>query len=243
MFLGPLRTLLFSAALWLPLSFFVWFYLSTILVMPVAWLAQAVLTGWMPEIFTGGEQQGYLVTMFTSLPVDQGALPPGVDPSMVAPISIEVNPMIYGYSFPVLIGLVMATPLLLRQRAMQISIALACLWPVQSFGVVFDVLKSLRFETGTVGIAAMENVGLSANLLAFCYQAGYLILPAVFPIFLWVAMNKDFIQRLVTVDDDRLEEVAYGVAEPKPKLTPTPQPEAKPAAISGGPSERKEPGS
>ena len=44
----------------------------------------------------------------------------------------------------------------------------------------------------------MESVGLSANLLAFCYQAGYLILPAVFPIFLWVAMNRRFIERLVT---------------------------------------------
>ncbi len=217
MFLGPLRTLLFSAALWLPLAFFIWFYLSAILVMPVRWLAELVLVSWMPHIFTGSEQSGYLVTMFTQLPIDQGMLPPGVDPSMVEPISIEVNPMIYGYSFPVLIGLVMATPLLLRQRALQIAIALACLWPVQSFGVVFDVLKSLRFESGNVGIAAMENVGLSANLLAFCYQAGYLILPAVFPIFLWVAMNREFIQRLVTVDDDRLEDVAYGVPEPKSK--------------------------
>lgn len=210
MFLGPLKTLLFSAALWLPLSFFVWFYLSALLVMPVRWLAEQVLVGWMPQIFTGSQQLVYMVTMFTSLPVDQGMLPPGVDPSMVQPISIEVNPMIYGYSFPVLIGLVMATPLALRQRAMQISIALACLWPVQSFGVIFDVLKSLRFETGGVGVAALEQVGLSANLLAFCYQAGYLILPAVFPIFLWVAMNRRFIERLVTVDDDRLEDVAYG---------------------------------
>lgn len=218
MFLGPLRTLLFSAALWLPLSFFVWFYLSAILVMPVRWLAEKVLVGWMPHIFSGSEQAGYVVTMFTKLPVDQGMLPPGFDLSRGLPaITIDVNPMIYGYSFPVLIGLVMATPLLLRQRALQIGIALACLWPVQSFGVVFDVLKSLRFETGTVGIAAMENVGLSANLLAFCYQAGYLILPAVFPIFLWVAMNREFIQRLVTVDDDRLEDVAYGVAEPTSK--------------------------
>lgn len=219
MFLGPLRTLLFSAALWLPLAFFVWFYLSAILVMPVRWLAEQVLVSWMPHIFTASEQTGYLVTMFTKLPIDQGMLPPGIDPSMVQPISIDVNPMIYGYSFPVLIGLVMATPLLLRQRALQITIALACLWPVQSFGVVFDVLKSLRFETGTVGIVAMENVGLSANLLAFCYQAGYLILPAVFPIFLWVAMNREFIQRLVTVDDDRLEDVAYGVPDSKPRAT------------------------
>lgn len=210
MFLGPLKTLIFSAALWLPLSFVIWFTFSAVLVLPVRWLAETVLVGWMPQIFTGSEQLQYLVTMFTALPVDQGMLPPGVDPSMVEPISIEVNPMIYGYSFPVLIGLVMATPLALRQRMLQISIALACLWPVQSFGVIFDVLKSLRFESGAVGVAALDQVGLSANLLAFCYQAGYLILPAVFPIFLWVAMNRRFIERLVTVDDDRLEDVAYG---------------------------------
>ncbi|MCB1642145.1 MAG: hypothetical protein KDI37_10465 [Xanthomonadales bacterium] len=223
MFLGPLKTLLFSAALWLPLSFFVWFYLSAILVMPVRWLAEQVLVSWMPQIFTGSEQLRHLVTMFTVLPVDQGMLPPGVDPSMVQPISIDVNPMIYGYSFPVLIGLVMATPLKLRQRMLQIAIALACLWPIQSFGVVFDVLKSLRFESGDIGVAAIQGAGLSANLLAFCYQLGYLILPAVFPIFLWVAMNKRFIERLVTVDDDRLEDVVYG-GEKVPAERPTKSP-------------------
>ncbi len=210
MFLGPLRTLLFGAALWLPLAFFIWFYLSALLVAPVRWIAEKVLVGWMPEVFTGSEQAGYEINFLTTLPVDKAFLPPGVDPSEVAPLMFSVNPMIYGYSFPVLIGLVMATPLRMRQRAFQFAVSLACLWPMQAFGVVFDALKTLRFNVGPLGTQAVEAAGLSANLIAFCYQAGYLIFPAVMPIVIWVALNRAFIERLVTVDDDRLAEVVTG---------------------------------
>lgn len=211
MFLGPLRTLLFGAALWLPLAFFIWFYLSALLVAPVRWIAEKVLVGWMPEAFSGSEQAGYVINFVTRLPVDPALLPPGFDPSQGVPaVAIDVNPMIYGYCFPVLIGLVMATPLSFRQRLVQFVISLAVLWPIQAFGVVFDTLKSLRFEAGPAGVAAAEAAGLSANLIAYCYQMGYLILPAVLPIVLWVAMNRAFIERLVTVDDDRLAEVVSG---------------------------------
>lgn len=211
MFLGPLRTLLFGAALWLPLAFFIWFYLSSLLVAPVRWIAENVLVRWMPEVFSGSEQTNYVINFITRLPVDPALLPPGFDLSRGIPaVAIDVNPMIYGYCFPVLIGLVMATPLSFRQRAMQFCISLAVLWPVQAFGVVFDTLKSLRFEAGPAGVAAVEAVGLSANLIAYFYQLGYLILPAVLPVILWVAMNRSFIERLVTVDDDRLADVVSG---------------------------------
>ena len=216
MFLGPLRTLLFGAALWLPLAFFIWFYLSALLVAPVRWMAEKVLVGWMPEVFSGSEQAGYVINFVTRLPVDPALLPPGFDPSQGVPaVAIDVNPMIYGYCFPVLIGVVMATPLSFRRRAVQFVIALAVLWPVQAFGVVFDTLKSLRFEAGPAGMAAAEATGMSANLIAYCYQMGYLILPAVLPIVIWVAMNRSFIERLVTVDDDRLADVITGEDQDK----------------------------
>ncbi len=210
MFLGPLRTLLFGAALWLPLAFFIWFYLSALLIAPVRWIAEKVLVGWMPQVFSGSEQVGYEINFLTTLPVDKAFLPPGVDPSQLAPLVFGVNPMIYGYSFPVLIGLVMATPLRMRQRMLQFAISLALIWPIQAFGVVFDALKTLRFNVGAIGTQAVEAAGLSANLIAFCYQAGYLILPAVMPIVIWVALNRNFMERLVTVDDDRLADVVSG---------------------------------
>ena len=53
---GPLKSLLFLAVLWLPLSFFVWFYFAQLFVMPVAGLANWALEGWLPAVFDGYEQ-------------------------------------------------------------------------------------------------------------------------------------------------------------------------------------------
>lgn len=198
---GPLKSLLFLAVLWLPLSFFVWFYFAQLFVLPIAGLANWVLEGWLPGVFDGYEQSRHLITWFTTLPVDP-ALLAGIDTSQGTPaMVIEINPMIYGYCIPVLIGLVMATPLRGWQRAWQITIGLAILTAVQTFGTVFDTLKNLGLRAGPSGAQAVADAGISLDLIAFCYQFGYLVLPAITPVILWVLFNQAFIKGLVTEND------------------------------------------
>ena len=45
-FFGPIRTLIFAAALWLPLSFVVWFYFKQLFAFPVYLGAEAVMKTW-----------------------------------------------------------------------------------------------------------------------------------------------------------------------------------------------------
>ncbi len=59
---GPLKSLLFLAVLWLPLSFFVWFYFAQVFVMPIASLAFSVLQWLMPTTFAEVEQSGHMLT-------------------------------------------------------------------------------------------------------------------------------------------------------------------------------------
>lgn len=197
---GPLKSLLFLAVLWLPLSFFVWFYFAQLFVTPIAGLAHWVLEAWLPAVFDGYEQTRHLLAFFTTLPVDP-ALLAGVDLSQGTPaVVIEINPMIYGYCIPVLVGLVMATPLRGLERLWQISAGLAVLLAVQTFGSVFDVLKNLGLRAGPAGAQAVADAGISLDLIAFCYQFGYLVLPAITPVILWVLFNQAFIRGLVTED-------------------------------------------
>lgn len=197
---GPLKTLLFLAVLWLPLSFFVWFYFAQLWVTPIASLASTVLQTWLPQVFTGVEQTQHLLSFITTLPVDPAQLA-GMDLSQGRPaVVVDANPMIYGYSIPVLVGLVMATPLSNRRRALQVCIGLIVLLGVQTFGTVFDVLKSIGLQAGEEGARAIAEAGLSPNMIAFCYQFGYLVLPAITPVILWVMFNQPFIQSLVTAE-------------------------------------------
>ena len=196
---GPLKSLLFLAVLWLPLSFFVWFYFAQFFVWPISSMSLAVLQTWVPTVFAQVEQAGRLLTFVTTLPVMQDG--------RAGVALIEVDPMIYGYSIPVLVGLVMATPLRLRQRLWQIGLGGFVLTLVQTFGTVFDVLKSVGLRMGDVGTQAIADAGISLDLIAFCYQFGYLVLPAITPVILWVAFNQEFIRNLVTIEGSELPDV------------------------------------
>ncbi len=212
---GPLKTLLFLAVLWLPLSFFVWFYFAQLFVVPVAWLSSTVLEWWMPTVFSGVEQTRHMLSFITTLPVDPAQLA-GMDLSQGRPaVVVDVNPMIYGFCIPVLTGLVMATPLSSARRAFQVGVGVLVLLGVQVFGTVFDVLKSLGLQSGVEGANVIAEAGLSPNFIAYCYQFGYLVLPAITPVILWVMFNQQFIQSLVTTEGSDIPEEGTKLPETK----------------------------
>jgi len=207
MTLSPLREFALKALLWLPLSFVVWFVLAPLLVWPVGMAARAVLLALWPELFSGlvqGAQvvdhagqvlgsSGYLFELTTKILVradDGGRVGLGV-------LETTLNPMIYGYALPLFSGLTLATPASIRRRAGQIAVAFAAIWLAQTFGVVAESLKVVAFQAGAPGQAAAGKAGLQPNVIALAYQFGYLILPALVPVALWVGFNRSFIESLV----------------------------------------------
>ena len=211
MVLSPLRRFLLAALLWLPFAFFVWFYFAAPLVWPVIALTRFVLLTAWPQVFTAVSQgadlldaQGrmlehlpYLMQLSTSVLVDAAA--PGAAPRFGF-IEPTVNPMVYGYALPLFAGLVLATPVRLRQRLAQLSIGIPLLWLAQAFGVICESLKSVVIDAGPLGAEAAARAGLSLNLIALCYQFGYLILPSLVPAVLWIVCNRAFIELLIRRD-------------------------------------------
>jgi len=211
MALGPVRGFAFRALLWLPISFVFWFVCAPLMVWPALLLAKPVLLGALGEVWSaaalGGEfhdaagrvlgHAGYLVTL-TSVPV---AIPGGPgQPGGMAELQPVVNPMIYGYALPLFAGLVMATPVAPRRRLLQFALALVVIWLGQAFAIVAESLKVLAFDAGDAGAALVAGIGLPANAIALGYQLGYLILPAVLPVALWIGLNRRFIESLVDRD-------------------------------------------
>lgn len=191
---SEVRAVGLRALLWLPLSFFIWFAFASPLIWPVVQMAKVALLSIWPSLFSDIVQNGHSMEVTTRILVNQVA-PDGR--SGIGELILIQNPLLYGYSLPLFSGLVMAIPLTIRRRLFQFAVALVVMWIAQAFGVVAESLKVLAFNSGAAGANAIVAAGVSPDPVALAYQFGYLILPAVTPIALWLGLNKDFIESLV----------------------------------------------
>lgn len=211
MTLSPIREFALKAVLWLPLAFAIWFWLAPLWMFPALLIAKQVLLGVWGDLFSsvaqGGDvldaaghviaRAGYLVQLGTTVTVTVPAGPNG--PGGVGVLEPTINPMVYAYSLPLFAGLAMATPLTTRRRIAQLAFAFAVIWLTQAFGIVAESLKTLAFDAGDSGAAAIAHAGLAPSAIALVYQFGYLILPAVTPVALWIGLNRVFITLLTGV--------------------------------------------
>lgn len=203
MALSPIREFGLKAVLWLPLAFVVWFWAAPLWVWPAMLIAKQVLLGHWSALFEsvrlGGElldasgrvvdRAGYLVSLGTRVTVSVQGGTGVLEPTL--------NPMVYAWSLPLFGGLAMATPLSTGRRALQFALALAVIWVGQAFGIVAESLKTLAFDAGPGGAAAIAQAGLDANAIALAYQFATLVLPAIVPVALWIGLNRAFIETLV----------------------------------------------
>lgn len=184
-----LKRFLLAVLLWLPLAFLAWSLFADWLAYVPGRLVEWSLTGFWPQLFSGMEQHGSNYQVATGLMV--------ADPGgRMGQLVFDLNSMMYGYSLPLLAGLIMATPLSPARRALQMLLALPWLWLAQALGLASSALRLLAFDSGSQGVAAAAANGLSAEWIALWYQFTYLILPAVLPVLLWILMNRQFIDGL-----------------------------------------------
>lgn len=189
--LSPLRQFVISAALWLPACFTLWAVFAGVIVWPIARLTDLVLGGAFGELISDVVQLGAMLEIETRL---QTAAAPG---ERIGVLVLENNPLVYAWCIALFAGLVMATPLERRQWLVQLAIGIPVLLLTSTWGAVFDVLKLLTFDAGPLGAAAIARLGMAPDAVALGYQFGYLILPAVTPVALWVLLNRAFLEQLV----------------------------------------------
>jgi hypothetical protein len=186
-----IKDLLISSVLFLPMCFFVWFYASSLLVIPVKYLLQFILSIWQPELFNGVTQHHYLLDIETlifpaTIFAGQG--------DKLAVLDVTVNPMLYGYGLAVITGLVLSVPELKKsQRIWQIFFGYVVIVCVQTFGAFWEMIKHLAFTAGPDAKNAILDTGLGPNFIALMYQMSYLIIPAVIPVAYWIIVNNKFI--------------------------------------------------
>jgi len=189
--MSPLKQFVLAAALWLPMAFFLWFVLAGPVIWPVARLLDFVLPLILPDAVSGVQMAASILEVETRLLTAAGAA------GQQGVLVLEVEPLVYAWCLPLFAGLAMATPLEGSRRWLQFAIGLPVLWLVVSLGSLSRVLKILAFDAGPLGAAAISAAGFSVDAVALGYQFGYLILPAVSPVALWVVLNRRFLEELV----------------------------------------------
>ncbi len=188
---AAVREMFILALLYLPLGFFLWFIAASPLMFPVGRLVDVLLTGFFGDVFEQIVQLGFHLEIQTLVrvqhPTQEG----------IGALDLMVNPMIYAWGMALLFGLVMATPLSVKARVIQLLISFLVITLVTTWGVFWHVLADLAFRAGPEAAAAARGLGMPMEMIALSYQLGYLMLPAVVPVATWILLNRAFIEQHV----------------------------------------------
>lgn len=171
---------------WLPACFAVWYIAAPIFVWP-AWLAvEGACRAFFADVFRGVTQAGSTFVFATTLK-------PGTT-TAGGTVSVEVNALLYAFGLPLYAALALAAGEPRRLRTLAVGYLL--LLPVVAFGVLADALKNVAI-TAAPQIASQAGFSpLQREVIAFAFQFGSLVLPAVVPAVVWVLTHRAFLERV-----------------------------------------------
>ena len=177
--MSALRGFLLSTLIWLPICFGAWYFLSILFTPPLAALVDTVLSAGFPSVIERVLADGNSLTVLTRIQ------PAATD--RAGELLFDLNPLKYGYCVPLYTALVLATAADDWKRALHWLLGMIVLLAVQVFGISAEILKVIAFQLGADGRAALDFAPWGYEVVALAYQLGYLILPSVVPIMLWLA--------------------------------------------------------
>jgi hypothetical protein len=197
--LNPVAGFILRVVIWLPVCLAGWYYLAPSLVFPVALLSDWVLTASFPDVIHGVEQLGDRLDIVTLLPLP-ASLSKGLQPGSSGDLVFSMNPLIYSYGLPLFTALAIASPEHPSDEDIKWSNwlwGLPLLLVAQVWGVCFDVLKTLLYTLGPEVSQRMAFSSIEMDGVALGYQLGYLILPSVLPMTIWVVQYRSYLAEMV----------------------------------------------
>ncbi|WP_435100901.1 exosortase H-associated membrane protein [Arhodomonas sp. AD133] len=180
------RAFLLRAVLWLVIVFVAWAWLAPVLLLPVAWLTEPVLTALQPQAVAGVEASGKaavdIVTRF-----DASMLPArNQTPERAHEIAFSVNALKYGYGLPLIVALTLAAEgVSTRRRVLCVLGGSVLVLAVQVWGVSFEALLVLGRQLGPRVAEVLDFSPFAHEAVALGYQLGSLIFPPVLPVVWW----------------------------------------------------------
>jgi hypothetical protein len=184
--LPPLTRFILVVLAWLPVTFAIWYFAAPILLWPVALLAELVARAGFTDIVRTVEQTGAIVTFTTTLKPGQ-AIAGGI-------VTVDVNMLLYSFGLPLFAALSLAARD--GNRIRTLLIGYGALLPAIAWGVVADFLKNIAISAPMQVISQTGFAAWQREAIAFAFQFGSLMLPAVAPAIVWVLTHRSFLERM-----------------------------------------------
>ena len=177
----------FAAAIfWLVVALAVWYPVREWMVLPAAWLSREIMMAAFPGWVVGAEIGSATQVLITRLVV----WGPGNRLGNLAP---EVNGLVYAYGVPLLAALLMASRT--RRIWWKLPAGMLALVPFQAWGICFTWLLQVAVVAGGETRAQTQLGAWESNLIVASYQFGFLILPTLMPVLLWLAFDRRVVAR------------------------------------------------
>ena len=183
---SPLTRFILAAVAWLPVTFGAWYLLGPLLLWPVRLLVQLICRVGLGDLVRDIEVGGSSLAFLTSLQPGEG-MGAGF-------VSVDVNMLVYAFGMPLFAALTIAAREGKWWRTL--AIGYAVMVPFVAWGVLADFLKGIALVAPAAVASQTGFSALQRELIAFAYQFGSLILPAVVPAVLWVLLHRTFLERL-----------------------------------------------
>jgi hypothetical protein len=171
---------------WLPATFAVWYFGAPVLLWPAVLLIEGIARTAFARLVTGVEQAGATLSFVTSLRPGTGLTD--------ALVSVDVNLLLYSFGMPMLAALILAA----REQTWKrhLVVGYLVLVPFIAWGGLADFLKNVAITAGPQVASQTGFSGAQREVIAFAFQFGSLILPAIVPAIVWVLMHRQFLERL-----------------------------------------------
>ncbi len=183
---SPLARFVLVAVAWLPLTFAAWYLLAPVILWPAQLLCDIVSRVAFGDLVRSVDARSATVTFITTL------RPGSVQGAGL--VSVDVNMLLYAFGLPLFAALTLAA----RQTAWwrTLLIGYLAMLPFIAWGVLADFLKNVAITASPLVASQTGFSAFQRELIAFAFQFGSLILPAVVPAVVWVLTHRAFLERL-----------------------------------------------
>jgi hypothetical protein len=183
---SPLLRFVLITLAWLPVAFAAWYVLAPVILFPAQLLVRGAVDLTLRDLVRDIEAHGGVLSFVTTL--RPGAAQAG------GVLTVDVNMLLYAFGLPLFVALTLAAHQVRMGRALLIGY-LAML-PFIAWGVLADFLKNIAITAPPL-VASQAGFGARGrDMIAFAYQFGSLILPAVVPAVTWVLTHRAFLERM-----------------------------------------------
>jgi len=164
-----------------------WYWLRHWVVWLPAWISGELLEAIFPFWVKGHELHGTVLSLLSSIQVKQAG--------RAADLVFEADVLAYCYGLPLLAAFFCASRA--RKIGWKLIAGALILIPLQVWGTCFHLLMQVTAYGGSTAMWRTGFTQFQLNAFGLGYQIGYLLLPTLGPVLVWLWLERKFMMTVM----------------------------------------------